>query len=82
MPILPETLHRMVPSKPVEAWEAGTRLGLTKDRILFLDDTKLALLSDRFTVPDWISYKVAFSLGDILISIGIVVLLWSLSQEQ
>jgi len=33
-------------------------------------------------VPDWISYKVAFSLGDVLISIGIVVLLWSLSQEQ
>jgi len=82
MPILPETLYRMVPSKPVEAWEAGTRLGLTKDRILTLDDTKLALLSDRFTVPDWISYKVAFSLGDVLISIGIVVLLWSLSQEQ
>lgn len=82
MPILPETLHRMVPSKPIEAWEEGTRLGLTKDRILALDDTKLALLSDRFTVPDWISYKVAFSLGDVLISIGIVVLLWSLSQEQ
>jgi hypothetical protein len=82
MPILPETLHRMVPSKPMEAWEVGTRLGLTKDRILTLDDTQLALFSDRFTVPDWISYKVAFSLGDVLISIGIVVLLWSLSQEQ
>lgn len=82
MPILPETLHRMVPSKPIEAWEVGTRLGLTKDRILTFDNTKLALLSDRFTVPDWIPYKVAFSLGDVLISIGIVVLLWSLSQEQ
>ena len=82
MPILPETLHRLVPSKPSEAWEVNTRLGLTKDRILALKDTKLALLSDRFIVPDWIPYKVAFSLGDVLISIGIVVLLWSLSQEQ
>lgn len=82
MPILPETLHRMVPSKPIEAWEVNTRLGLTKDRILALKDTKLALLSDRFIVPDWIPYKVAFSLGDVLISIGIVILLWSLSREQ
>lgn len=82
MPILPETLYRMVPSKPIEAWEVGSRLGMTKDRILALDDTKLALFSDRLIVPDWISYKVAFSLGDVLISIGIVILLWSLSRKQ
>jgi hypothetical protein len=82
MPISPETLHRMVPSRPVEFWEIGARLGLTKDRILALDDTKLAFLSDQFTLPQWVPYKVAFSFGDILISIGVVILLWSLSQDQ
>lgn len=82
MPILPETLHRMVPSKPIQAWEVGARLGMTKDRILTFDDTKLALLSDRFSVPNWIPYKVAFSIGDVLLSIGIVILLWSLSRNQ
>ncbi len=82
MPILPETLYRMVPSKPIQSWEVGARLGMTKDRILTFDQTRLALLSDRFTVPNWISYKVAFSIGDVLISIGIVVLLWSLSRNQ
>lgn len=82
MPISPETLHRMVPSRPVEFWKIGARLGLTKDRILALDDTKLAFLSDQFTLPQWVPYKVAFSFGDILISIGVVILLWSLSQDQ
>ena len=82
MPILPETLHRMVPSKPIDAWEIGSRLGSTKDRILANEDIKLIFLSDRFLLPDWIPYKVAFSFGDILISIGVMVLLWSLSRRN
>lgn len=82
MPILPETLHRIVPTKPIEIWEVGTRLGLSKDRIIAYEDAKLAFLSDWFTLPQWIPYKVAFSLGDIFISIGVVILLWSLSRKQ
>jgi hypothetical protein len=82
MPILPETLHHMVPTKPLEIWEVGTRLGLTKDRIFAYENVKLVFLSDRFTLPQWVPYKVAFSLGDIFISIGVVVLLWSLSRKQ
>ncbi len=82
MPILPETLHRMVPNKPIEIWEVGTRLGLTKDRIFTHENVHLVFLSDRFTLPQWIPYKVAFSIGDIFISIGVVVLLWSLSRKQ
>lgn len=82
MPILPETLHHMVPNKPLEIWEVGTRLGLTKDRIFTYENVNLVFLSDRFSLPQWIPYKVAFSLGDIFISIGIVVLLWSLSRKH
>lgn len=82
MPILPETLHRMVPTQPIEIWEVGARLGLTKDKIFTYEDVYLVFLIDRFTLPEWIPYKVAFSLGDIFISIGVVVLLWSLSRKQ
>jgi len=82
MPIQPETLKKMVPTQPIEFWEVGSRLGLTKDRILLPEDTVLVYLSDIFTMPNWIPYKVAFSIGDILISIGVVTLLWSLSQKR
>ena len=82
MPILPETLHRMIPSKPIEFWEVGTRLGYTKDRILGHEETIFVFLSDIFTLPQWIPYKVAFSIGDVFISIGAFILLWSLSQNQ
>ncbi len=82
MPILPETLHRMVPTKPLETWEVGTRLGTTKDRIFAYGDVKLFFLSDQFTMPQWFPYQVAFSLGDIFITIGVVILLWSLSRKR
>ena len=82
MPILPETLHYMVPTKPLEIWEVGTRLGMTKDKIFAYENVNLVFLSDRFTLPQWVPYKVAFSLGDIIISIGVVVLLWSLSRKH
>lgn len=82
MPISQETLLRLVPSRPIETWVIGTRLGFTKDYILAVPDTKLAWFSDRFTVPHWFPYKFAFSLGDILISIGAFLLVWSLSSEK
>lgn len=81
MPIQPQTLKQMVPSQPIEVWEIGTRLGFTKDQIMAYEETNLVFLSDIFTLPQWIPYKVAFSLGDIFISIGIVILLWSLSSK-
>lgn len=81
MPIHPQTLKLMVPAQPIEFWEIGTRLGFTKDRIMTYDQTNLAFLSDIFTLPQWIPYKVAFSIGDVLISIGVIILLWSLSSN-
>jgi len=82
MPINQETLSRLVPSLPLDSWVIGTRLGFGKDRILAVSDTKLIWLSDCFVSPQWFPYKVAFSLGDVIISIGAVLLLWSLSRKE
>ena len=82
MPISPETLHALHPEFPQSAWEIGQRLGNTKDRIMESSSTNLSILSDTFAVPTWISYKFAFSIGDVVLSIGIILLLWSLSNEE
>lgn len=82
MPISPETLHTLHPEFPQSAWEIGERLGNTKDRIMESSSTNLPILSDTFAVPTWISFKFAFSIGDVVLSIGIILLLWSLSNEE
>ncbi len=82
MPIHQQTLHALVPALPLDHWENGTRLGFTKDLILPAAKTNFILLSDVITLPPWFPYKFAFSLGDIFISTGTVILLWSLSEKE
>jgi hypothetical protein len=78
MPISLETLARMYPNRAAGAWIEGQRLGTTKDMIMAVSDMRLAWLSDRFILPSWFPYQVAFSLGDIFIATGAFLLLWSL----
>lgn len=82
MPISVETLGKLHPELPPDHWIVGQRLGSSKDRILTEDTTNLGFLSDTIPVPSWISYKFAFSIGDVILSIGIILLLWSLSNEE
>lgn len=82
MPISMETLKRMMPSRPEGFWTIGSRLDFTKDRIMNPADTRLVWLSDRFTLPPGFPQNIAFSLGDIFISIGTFFLLWSLSRNE
>ena len=70
MPISPEILARVVPGAEPDTWQTGERLGMSKDILLPYSSMKLGWLSDRFLFPDWVSYRVAFSFGDILIAAG------------
>lgn len=80
MPISPAMVQKLFPAAE-PSWKVGERLGFSKDIVLNPETTRLWLLSDRFTLPDWIHYRVAFSAGDLLIFIGIVWLLWSLGGK-
>jgi hypothetical protein len=70
MPISPDTLQHLYPNAPAGAWQLGERFGVGKDVVLPAAETTLWFLSDCLVLPDWISYKVAFSLGDVLIALG------------
>ena len=80
MPISPETAGELVEPGIYVNLQTGQRAGYTKDIILPVEETKLAFLSDHFTLPEWFPYRSAFSLGDILISLGTFWLLWRLGS--
>lgn len=82
MPISPDIVHRILPTLPDDIALAGQRLGYSKDWIYAYPDIHLPWLSDRLTLPEWSPYQVAFSFGDILIAVGAIWLLWSLSDPE
>lgn len=82
MPISPETLARMYPDLPAEAVELGSRVSLSKNVALAVADTRLEWLGDRFLLPDWLPFQIAFSLGDVLIAIGAFWLLWEAGGKR
>ena len=82
MPISPAMVEKLTVGTPQVTWQVGERLAYSKDIVLAPEATRLWLLSDRFTLPDWINYQVAFSLGDILIFVGVLWLLWSLGGKE
>jgi hypothetical protein len=69
MPISPETASHLRGGDAVQFVSPGSRYG-QKDILLLPEATRFEFLSDRFLVPDWVHYPVAFSLGDALVAIG------------
>lgn len=74
MPISPQTASHLVPQAVLENIQPGDRFG-TKDILLLPQNTHFEWFADRFLPPAWSAYQVAFSLGDVLIAIGIFWLL-------
>ncbi len=82
MPISPETVRVLYPDVPESRWQVGRRLGNGKDIVLEAAATRLTFLSDRFLLPGWLQYQVAFSVGDVLIALGAFWLLWTLGGQH
>jgi hypothetical protein len=81
MPISPATVSKLNSGSELN-WMIGQRFGFSKDIILSPELTKLAFLSDRFTITHVLGFNVAFSLGDIFIALGVVLLLWMLGGKS
>jgi hypothetical protein len=78
MPISSTTVAELYPHLSKEAGLVGSRLGWSKNIVLPASGTHFAFFSDCILLPlRWIPWRYAFSLGDVLISMGVFWLLWA-----
>ncbi len=79
MPLSPQTASRV---SSIDVWAAGARFGPGKSMVLPTQTTAFGSLSDRIMLPDWFPYQAAYSLGDIFILAGALVLLWAITHGK
>jgi hypothetical protein len=76
MPISLATAAALYPAAGLGANLLGGRLGWSKNIVLAKESVHLGFLSDCLLVPDWIPWKYALSIGDVLLAAGVLWLLW------
>ena len=74
MPITPETLTQINPGTTLGRWQPGLHYGYSKDIILLREEARFWALSDILVIQRPFPRPTAFSLGDLLIALGIIVL--------
>jgi hypothetical protein len=62
-----------MPVRPSAMHEAG-RVAVTQASSTALESPRLSWLSDRWAAPDWIPFANVFSVGDVVIAVGSVVM--------
>jgi hypothetical protein len=72
MPISPEALARMSDIRV----ESGTALRFSKDIVLTDGEAALAWLGDRLSLPGPLARLAVWSIGDVLLLVGVGRLLW------
>jgi len=82
MPITPQTLVRINPGSSIEDWQEGHHYGYSKDIIRNQDDTQLWALSDILILPPPFPQPTAFSMGDLVIAAGIIILLMDIKPGK
>ncbi|MFN2224673.1 MAG: DUF5317 domain-containing protein [Anaerolineae bacterium] len=75
MPISPETMTRLRPDVAPHVWPIGGHPGGSKDIILAQGEIRLWPLSDLLALPPPFPWPTAFSVGDLVVAAGIVILL-------
>lgn len=76
MPITPEAALQIGRANGLTSSELGIRLSYSKDVVLPANQTNLWLLSDIFVVPPPFPLPTAFSVGDVLIALGVAILVY------
>lgn len=80
MPLSTDTASRLVSQTVLDRLVVGERISsASKDVLLAETSIRLPWLADRFVPPQSLSYRFAFSLGDIFIATGAF---WILARDR
>ena len=82
MPLTPQNAQHLLPAGSTVTLTLGERVGISKDILLEKSATRLWFLGDVFLLPEWFNFPMAFSLGDVLLSLGAFWLFWELGNPK